>query len=199
MGISRSKVIVLNTCAGCAGCYDQGRFVKLHECNGHLYGWCLDGLGGGLRVKDYVTMSDWNFVIRAVPSSFLCFRTAMCTTSRNFAKKLLRCHRKFGYPEWSRRTLCMLLDADKSGSIDLDEFVSGCMQLHGPAKSLQLAKMSFENKFLGKKKSCCRVSWDRLLSQISSINNMKRCHPSDPSETGASFHQQYFETCFHWG
>jgi len=43
-------------------------------------------------------------------------------------------------------TLCMLLDADKSGSIDLDEFVSGCMQLHGPAKSLQLAKMSFENK-----------------------------------------------------
>ena len=34
------------------------------------------------------------------------------------------------------------------GLIDLDEFVSGCMQLHGPAKSLQLAKMSFENKRL---------------------------------------------------
>lgn len=33
--------------------------------------------------------------------------------------------------------------------IDLEEFVSGCMQLHGPAKSLQLAKMSFENKILG--------------------------------------------------
>lgn len=45
------------------------------------------------------------------------------------------------------RTLCMLLDADKNGMIDLDEFVSGCMQLHGPAKSLQLAKMSFENKY----------------------------------------------------
>lgn len=44
------------------------------------------------------------------------------------------------------RTLCTLLDADKNGRIDLDEFVSGCMQLHGPAKSLQLAKMSFENK-----------------------------------------------------
>ena len=46
------------------------------------------------------------------------------------------------------RTLCMLLDSDKNGRIDLDEFVSGCMQLHGPAKSLQLAKMSFENKLL---------------------------------------------------
>lgn len=44
------------------------------------------------------------------------------------------------------RTLYTLLDADKDGLIDLDEFVSGCMQLHGPAKSLQLAKMSFENK-----------------------------------------------------
>ena len=41
----------------------------------------------------------------------------------------------------------------QSGSIDLDEFVSGCMQLHGPAKSLQLAKMSFENKILGNKRS----------------------------------------------
>ena len=40
----------------------------------------------------------------------------------------------------------MLLDQDKSGSIDLDEFVSGCLQLHGPAKSMQMAKMSFENK-----------------------------------------------------
>ena len=30
--------------------------------------------------------------------------------------------------------------------IDLEEFVSGCMQLHGPAKSLQLAQMSHENR-----------------------------------------------------
>ena len=36
--------------------------------------------------------------------------------------------------------------AEESGEITIDEFVSGCMQLHGPAKSLQLAKMSFENK-----------------------------------------------------
>ncbi|CAK9081946.1 Voltage-dependent calcium channel type A subunit alpha-1 [Durusdinium trenchii] len=43
-------------------------------------------------------------------------------------------------------TFFMLLDQDRSGSIDLDEFVSGCLQLHGPAKSMQMAKMSFENK-----------------------------------------------------
>ena len=36
---------------------------------------------------------------------------------------------------WS---LFLLIDADDNGVIDLDEFVSGCMQLHGPAKSLQV-------------------------------------------------------------
>lgn len=43
-------------------------------------------------------------------------------------------------------TLFMLLDSDQQGCIDLEEFVNGCMQLHGPAKSMQMAKMSFENK-----------------------------------------------------
>eukprot|EP00434_Breviolum_minutum_P042286 symbB.v1.2.037632.t1/scaffold5610.1/size25367/1 len=42
--------------------------------------------------------------------------------------------------------LCVLLDVDKNGVIDLDEFVNGCVQLHGPAKSLQMAKMGYENK-----------------------------------------------------
>jgi len=42
--------------------------------------------------------------------------------------------------------LFCLLDTDHNGAVDLDEFVRGCMQLRGPAKSLQLAKMSFENK-----------------------------------------------------
>lgn len=43
-------------------------------------------------------------------------------------------------------TLCILLDTDRSGTIDLEEFVTGCMQLHGPAKSMQLAQMRFENR-----------------------------------------------------
>ncbi|CAE7460338.1 Scn11a [Symbiodinium natans] len=44
------------------------------------------------------------------------------------------------------KTLFTLIDTDNSGAVDLEEFVSGCMQLHGPAKSLQIAKMSYENK-----------------------------------------------------
>mmetsp|Transcript_17747 Transcript_17747/g.39943 ORF Transcript_17747/g.39943 Transcript_17747/m.39943 type:complete len:117 (+) Transcript_17747:1-351(+) len=42
--------------------------------------------------------------------------------------------------------LFTFMDADRSGLVDLDEFVTGCLNLHGPAKSLQIARMSFENK-----------------------------------------------------
>lgn len=44
---------------------------------------------------------------------------------------------------WS---LFLLIDSDSNGVLDLEEFVTGCMQLRGPAKSLQVAKMSYENK-----------------------------------------------------
>lgn len=40
---------------------------------------------------------------------------------------------------WS---LFVLIDADDNGIVDLEEFVNGCMQLHGPAKSLQAARAS---------------------------------------------------------
>ncbi|CAK9076732.1 unnamed protein product [Durusdinium trenchii] len=41
-------------------------------------------------------------------------------------------------PVWS---LFLLIDSDSNGVLDLEEFVTGCMQLRGPAKSLQVAKM----------------------------------------------------------
>mmetsp|Transcript_29087 Transcript_29087/g.68554 ORF Transcript_29087/g.68554 Transcript_29087/m.68554 type:complete len:628 (+) Transcript_29087:36-1919(+) len=41
-------------------------------------------------------------------------------------------------------TLFKVIDTDGSGAIDMEEFVSGCMRLHGPAKSLDIAKMEFE-------------------------------------------------------
>jgi len=42
--------------------------------------------------------------------------------------------------------LFILIDADHNGVVDIDEFVNGCMNLRGNAKSLQVAKMSYENK-----------------------------------------------------
>eukprot|EP00930_Biecheleria_cincta_P001842 TRINITY_DN102933_c0_g1_i1.p1 TRINITY_DN102933_c0_g1~~TRINITY_DN102933_c0_g1_i1.p1 ORF type:complete len:634 (-),score=96.61 TRINITY_DN102933_c0_g1_i1:233-2134(-) len=43
-------------------------------------------------------------------------------------------------------TLFKLLDIDYSGCIDIDEFAAGCLNLRGPAKAVQIAKMSYENK-----------------------------------------------------
>ncbi|CAK9076733.1 unnamed protein product [Durusdinium trenchii] len=43
-------------------------------------------------------------------------------------------------------TLFLLIDKDDDGLVDIEQFVAGCMQLRGPAKSLQVAKMSYENR-----------------------------------------------------
>ena len=40
----------------------------------------------------------------------------------------------------------MIIDSDQNGMIDVEEFVTGCQNLHGPAKSIQIARMSHENK-----------------------------------------------------
>eukprot|EP00929_Paragymnodinium_shiwhaense_P063477 TRINITY_DN31702_c0_g1_i1.p1 TRINITY_DN31702_c0_g1~~TRINITY_DN31702_c0_g1_i1.p1 ORF type:complete len:728 (+),score=151.65 TRINITY_DN31702_c0_g1_i1:36-2186(+) len=42
--------------------------------------------------------------------------------------------------------LFKLLDRDGTASIDIDEFVLGCMRLRGGAKSLDIAKLSYDNK-----------------------------------------------------
>jgi len=45
-------------------------------------------------------------------------------------------------------TLFMVIDANGDGQVTLDEFVFGCMQLQGPAKGLQMARMSYENTMM---------------------------------------------------
>lgn len=42
-------------------------------------------------------------------------------------------------------TLFRIIDDDKSGWVDVEEFVNGCLSLRGPAKAIQVAKMSLEN------------------------------------------------------
>merc|ERR1711871_1041147 len=44
-------------------------------------------------------------------------------------------------------TLFVLLDRDREGSIDIDEFVVGCMRLRGEATSLDMAKLVLESEY----------------------------------------------------
>jgi hypothetical protein len=48
------------------------------------------------------------------------------------------------------QSIFSLLDVDDSGTIDLDEFLNGCLSLHGPAKAIHLATLMYETR-LGSK------------------------------------------------
>merc|ERR1719323_1829012 len=41
-------------------------------------------------------------------------------------------------------TLVKLLDRDKTGTIDLDEFLKGCMDLRGNAKAVHVATLAYD-------------------------------------------------------
>mmetsp|Transcript_131468 Transcript_131468/g.245945 ORF Transcript_131468/g.245945 Transcript_131468/m.245945 type:complete len:201 (+) Transcript_131468:2-604(+) len=48
-------------------------------------------------------------------------------------------------------TLFKLLDVDKGNMVDLEEFVVGCMRLKGDAKSIDVAKLTYETKWMMKR------------------------------------------------
>lgn len=50
-------------------------------------------------------------------------------------------------------TLFSLIDTDGSHVIDIEEFVDGCVRLRGSAKSIDVARLSYENKWVRKKLS----------------------------------------------
>lgn len=43
-------------------------------------------------------------------------------------------------------TLFSLIDGDRSGVIDIEEFVAGCIQLRGSAKAIHIARINYEHK-----------------------------------------------------
>lgn len=48
-------------------------------------------------------------------------------------------------------TLFRLLDLDDNHDVDVDEFITGCMRLRGPAKAVDIAKMMSDNKNMKKR------------------------------------------------
>jgi len=63
-------------------------------------------------------------------------------------------------------TLFMCIDADGSGDITLDEFVYGCMNLAGPAKGLQVARMGYESTIIRKEIKAMREDLRRLKTSM---------------------------------
>lgn len=72
-------------------------------------------------------------------------------------------------------TLFVLLDRDSSGSINLDEFLRGCMRLKGEAKSIDIAKLQYQSEWLMHTVSVLRSdsAWMRgaLAEQLQAISD----------------------------
>eukprot|EP00930_Biecheleria_cincta_P039029 TRINITY_DN26839_c0_g1_i1.p1 TRINITY_DN26839_c0_g1~~TRINITY_DN26839_c0_g1_i1.p1 ORF type:complete len:632 (+),score=107.81 TRINITY_DN26839_c0_g1_i1:54-1949(+) len=62
--------------------------------------------------------------------------------------------------------LFSLIDKDVSGSIDLEEFVTGCLSLKGSAKAIHIAKLSLENKGMKNTIDSFEESFERFKSDI---------------------------------
>merc|ERR1719510_508344 len=45
-------------------------------------------------------------------------------------------------------TLLKLIDKDRSGSVDLEEFIHGCMALQGEAKAVHIATLAYDQSAL---------------------------------------------------
>merc|ERR1712217_868974 len=45
-------------------------------------------------------------------------------------------------------TLLKLIDKDHSGTVDLEEFIHGCMSLQGEAKALHIATLAYDQRAL---------------------------------------------------
>lgn len=80
-------------------------------------------------------------------------------------------------------TLFQIIDSDGSGSIDVDEFVTGCMRLHGPAKSLDVAKMGFENQITKEAIKDVEDTLQIMKEQLSMLLQRQKM----PGETNSSF------------
>lgn len=61
-------------------------------------------------------------------------------------EKLSACLSRWGIPTDDCQALFMAMDSDST--ITIEEFVDTCMQLGGPAQSLQLAKLTLQNQFM---------------------------------------------------
>merc|ERR1711957_882902 len=46
------------------------------------------------------------------------------------------------------RTLLTLLDVDRNGEVDIDEFIGGCLRLKGGAKSLDMAILQYQIEWI---------------------------------------------------
>eukprot|EP00913_Durusdinium_trenchii_P014648 g13743.t1 len=88
-------------------------------------------------------------------------------------------------------TLFMIMDHDQTGLVNLEEFVSGCLQGRGPAKSIQLVKMSYENKVTRQALKKVGMEIRRLTVDLSDLRRRNGMPESDVAELSKHAYGNY--------
>merc|ERR1712080_448889 len=70
-------------------------------------------------------------------------------------------------------TLFKLLDTDDSDSIDIEELVLGCLRLKGPARSMDMARLMYEHRWL----------MSRFLAIMSDFSDGRTLRPRSPTKS----------------
>merc|ERR1712187_857377 len=77
------------------------------------------------------------------------------------------------------RTLFTLLDVDRTGEVDIDEFVGGCLRLRGGATSMDLAVLKYQVEWIVR-------NLQSLQLHLGDVATVGVARPVDCSEPSAS-------------
>jgi len=70
-----------------------------------------------------------------------------------------------GIPVGDVWDLFKILDEDESSFLNMDEFITGCLRLKGPAKVIDVEKMAYENRHMRKKLGSFMKKTDSMLGE----------------------------------
>merc|ERR1712178_579657 len=75
-------------------------------------------------------------------------------------------------------TLFKLLDSHESGLVEVEEFVEGCPRLRGSARSLDIARMMYENRWIMNKLTKLAADTYGLHAKLGELQSQLSSPPS---------------------
>jgi len=79
-------------------------------------------------------------------------------------------------------TLFKLLDADEGNLVDMDEFITGFMRLKGHAKCIDMAKLSYEHKWMSRRLASFMKRTDDSLEMLRAFATTVEQQPAEPAQ-----------------
>merc|ERR1712083_578712 len=66
-----------------------------------------------------------------------------------------------------------IIDRDRSGTVSIEEFVGGCLRLRGPAKTMDLAQVTYDMKSFQQKLSAFMTFVEEQFQSLQKLDTMQ--------------------------